>query len=74
MMKAIITDIEGTTSSLSFVKEILFPYARDHITAYITSHDDDPAIQEALNEARKIAGAELNISAEITHDQSSSII
>jgi enolase-phosphatase E1 len=59
MMKAIITDIEGTTSSLSFVKEILFPYARDHITAYITSHDNDPAIQEALNEARKIAGAEL---------------
>lgn len=34
MIKAIITDIEGTTSSLAFVKEVLFPYARQHIRRF----------------------------------------
>lgn len=27
MIRAVLTDIEGTTSSISFVKEVLFPYA-----------------------------------------------
>jgi len=31
MIRAIVTDIEGTTSSLSFVKDVLFPYARQRI-------------------------------------------
>ncbi|MDH5722698.1 MAG: acireductone synthase, partial [Alphaproteobacteria bacterium] len=26
-IKAVITDIEGTTTELSFVKDVLFPYA-----------------------------------------------
>src|SRR5690606_39356936 len=28
MTRAIVTDIEGTTSSISFVRDVLFPYAR----------------------------------------------
>jgi methionine salvage enolase-phosphatase E1 len=35
MIKAIITDIEGTTSSLSFVKDELFPYARAHVGEFL---------------------------------------
>ena len=35
MIRAILTDIEGTTSSISFVKDVLFPYAREHIGALI---------------------------------------
>jgi len=30
-IKYILTDIEGTTSSVSFVYEVLFPYFRAHI-------------------------------------------
>jgi len=44
MIRAIVTDIEGTTSSLSFVKDILFPYARQHIGDYLRSHLETPAI------------------------------
>ena len=58
MIKSIITDIEGTTSSLAFVKEVLFPYARNHITAYIRSHEKDQAIRQALDETRKMIGVE----------------
>ena len=59
MIKAVITDIEGTTSSLAFVKEVLFPYARNHIAAYIRSHDTDPDVRQALDEARKMSSTEL---------------
>jgi enolase-phosphatase E1 len=41
MTKAILTDIEGTTSSLSFVHEILFPYARARLPAYVAEHGGD---------------------------------
>ena len=59
MIKAIITDIEGTTSSLAFVKETLFPYARKHIAEYIRTHENDPPVQQALAEIRQITGSGL---------------
>ena len=31
--KAVVTDIEGTTSSIRFVHEVLFPYAEKHAQA-----------------------------------------
>ena len=56
MIKAILTDIEGTTSSISFVKDTLFPYARKHLPAFFETHADDPAVQHWLHEAAKEAG------------------
>lgn len=43
MTKAILTDIEGTTSSLSFVHDTLFPYARARLPAYVAEHGGDLA-------------------------------
>uniref|UniRef100_A0A1A9WFU7 Enolase-phosphatase E1 n=1 Tax=Glossina brevipalpis TaxID=37001 RepID=A0A1A9WFU7_9MUSC len=34
-VKAILTDIEGTTTSISFVKDILFPYAKQYTKQYL---------------------------------------
>jgi enolase-phosphatase E1 len=56
MIKAILTDIEGTTSSISFVKDTLFPYARKHLPAFIVTHTDDLTVQHWLHEAAKEAG------------------
>ncbi|MEB3206267.1 MAG: acireductone synthase [Vampirovibrionales bacterium] len=39
MIQAVLTDIEGTTSSLSFVKDVLFPYARARLADYCKTHD-----------------------------------
>lgn len=36
-VKAILTDIEGTTSSIAFVFEVLFPYAKKHLPDYVRS-------------------------------------
>ena len=42
-MKAVLTDIEGTTSSIAFVAEVLFPYARDRLAAYVAAHPVETA-------------------------------
>lgn len=60
MIKAIVTDIEGTTSSLSFVKEILFPYARENLADYVRRHADQPQIKILLDDTCKEVGAILD--------------
>ncbi len=66
MIKAIVTDIEGTTSSLSFVKDVLFPYARQHMADYVRKNADATEVQVQLEEVRKIAGKALNVEAIIS--------
>jgi len=61
MIKAIVTDIEGTTSSLSFVKDVLFPYAREHMADFVRSHADEPEVKAQLEEVRRIAAAALEL-------------
>ena len=43
MTRAILTDIEGTTTSISFVFDVLFPYARAHIGEFVHAQTDEPA-------------------------------
>ena len=61
MIKAIVTDIEGTTSSLSFVKDILFPYARAQLAEYVHAHIQDEAIQLIQADSSKEVGQDLSI-------------
>jgi enolase-phosphatase E1 len=35
---AILLDIEGTTTPIAFVSDVLFPYARQHLVEHITRH------------------------------------
>lgn len=56
MITTILTDIEGTTSSIDFVKNVLFPYARERLPAFIETHADDADVQHWLHEAAKEAG------------------
>ncbi|MCG6976543.1 MAG: acireductone synthase [Acidiferrobacterales bacterium] len=60
MIKAIVTDIEGTTSSLSFVKDVLFPYAREHLADFVHQHKDDASVRELLDQANVEAGGGLD--------------
>jgi enolase-phosphatase E1 len=55
-MRAVLTDIEGTTSSLAFVQDVLFPYAREKLPAYVREHRADPRIAWLLDEARRHDG------------------
>jgi enolase-phosphatase E1 len=47
-VKAILTDIEGTTSAVSFVFEVLFPFAAKHLPDFVRNHADEPQVAEQL--------------------------
>lgn len=48
-MTTILTDIEGTTSSISFVKEVLFPFAREALPGFVRARGDEPEVRRWLD-------------------------
>src|SRR6218665_171731 len=52
--KFILTDIEGTTTSISFVADELFPYFREHISELI-SLKSHPVVADAFTETIRLA-------------------
>ena len=57
-MQTILTDIEGTTSSISFVKDVLFPYARKALPGFVAAHGREPEVRRWLDAvASEIGGA-----------------
>jgi enolase-phosphatase E1 len=55
-VKAILTDIEGTTSAVSFVFDVLFPYAREHLPAFVRNRAKEPAVAEQIEAVRRESG------------------
>ncbi len=49
MKPLILTDIEGTTSSISFVRDVLFPYARDALPRFVRERGDEPQVRRWLD-------------------------
>ena len=49
---AILTDIEGTTSSIEFVHKVLFPYASEHLPDFLRQNHEDPEVAALLEAAR----------------------
>jgi enolase-phosphatase E1 len=45
--RGILLDVEGTTSSISFVYDVLFAFARQHVGDFLLQHRLDPAVQAA---------------------------
>ena len=56
-IRAIVTDIEGTTTPIAFVHEVLFPYARSRIAEFCMAHRNDPEVAACLADARVLEGA-----------------
>ncbi|HSC74778.1 MAG TPA: acireductone synthase [Pseudomonadales bacterium] len=56
MIRAILTDIEGTTSSISFVRDVLFPYAAQHLPMFVRANAKDAAVAEQLKLVAQEAG------------------
>lgn len=55
-IKAILTDIEGTTSAVSFVFDVLFPFAVKHLPDFVRSHASEPAVAAQLDAVRAESG------------------
>ena len=53
----ILTDIEGTTSSISFVKDVLFPYARRALPGFVAARGQEPEVRAWLDAVGEETGA-----------------
>jgi len=52
---AVVTDIEGTTTRIAFVHDVLFPYARDRLAEFLAARASDPAVAACVAEVRRMA-------------------
>ena len=51
-VSAIVTDIEGTTSSIDFVHQVLFPYASRHLPDFVKQNGAVPEVAVILDSVR----------------------
>ena len=59
-ISCILTDIEGTTTEISFVYDVLFPYFREHLFEWEDVESDE--IQEILTATQRLITEELGSS------------
>ncbi|MDR1074887.1 MAG: acireductone synthase [Xanthomonadaceae bacterium] len=57
MIRAILTDIEGTVGSISFVREVLFPYARAALPTFVREHGQESGVRRWLDQVASETGA-----------------
>jgi enolase-phosphatase E1 len=55
-IRALLLDIEGTTTPIEFVHQVLFQYARAHAAEYLARNQDSADCREAVALLRKEAG------------------
>ena len=57
-IRGILLDIEGTTTPIAFVHDVLFSYARTHVRDYLAKYVDDEAVQSDIRLLRDEAKSE----------------
>lgn len=55
-VRGILLDIEGTTTPIAFVHDVLFSYARAHVRDYVSKHFEDDDVRGDLNLLRDEGG------------------
>lgn len=55
-VRAIVTDIEGTTTDINFVHKVLFPYAYAKLPDFLRANADTPAVAEQIKAVRSEMG------------------
>jgi enolase-phosphatase E1 len=51
-LACVLLDVEGTTTALSFVRDVLFPYSDRHLGPWLAEHAGEPAVAECLDQVR----------------------
>ena len=54
--RGIVLDVEGTTSSISFVYDVLFAFAKERLADFLAAGRDDPAVRAAAGALAAEAG------------------
>lgn len=64
---AALIDIEGTVGSISFVRDVLFPYAKERMDRYVHAHTEEPWMRAILDEAARAAAVDVHDLRAILH-------
>jgi enolase-phosphatase E1 len=56
--RGILLDIEGTTSSVRFVYDVMFPFVRRELAGYLAEHADDEALAFVADQIARERGEE----------------
>jgi enolase-phosphatase E1 len=59
-VRAILLDIEGTTTSIDFVYQTLFPYFRQHLEEFLTGHKKDIGVVSEVKALLEDYAADIN--------------
>lgn len=57
MKTTILTDIEGTAGGISFVRDVLFPYARKALPRFVRERGQEPGVRRWLDQVATEHGA-----------------
>jgi enolase-phosphatase E1 len=57
-IRVLLLDVEGTTTAVSFVYDVLFPFARAHLREFLEAAPPDPAVREDVAALRAERRAE----------------
>lgn len=55
--RAVLIDIEGTVGSISFVKDVLFPFARTRLRSFVLANAARPEVEAQLDAVKAETGA-----------------
>ena len=58
-IRAILLDIEGTTTPVSFVYEVLFPYARQHLREFLQGHSENAEVNSLISALERQRASDL---------------
>ncbi len=58
-IRAFLLDIEGTTTPVEFVYQVLFPYARQHVREFLARHAGEELVRADLEGLRAEHAADL---------------
>lgn len=60
--KAILTDIEGTTTPIRFVKDVLFPYSYEKVEGFLKQHWEDDEIKDIVKQMQHLEKRDITFS------------
>ena len=58
-VRGVVLDVEGTTTPISFVYDVLFPYARTHLREFLETHDPSGLLGEVTRQLREEHAADV---------------
>ncbi len=61
MVKAILLDIEGTLSSISYVKDVMFPYSKKKLKQFLEENRENEKVKQIIKQVEDIEGKKLSL-------------